>query len=93
MLKIDIESAEVQEITGVSGRTGLGYRIRKQTGWAHFPCSPHPERIEFSLQDQAPAYAVGSYLLDPSSLMIGKFNRLELGRVVLKPVNANSKAA
>lgn len=93
MLKVIVESAEVRTKAGTSARTGKPYNIREQE--AHvFLIDSHgvekrfPAPVRIALEDGAPAYPPGEYDLSPASLYVGKFERLECGRIVLIPRKA-----
>lgn len=90
MIKIEIDSSEVRELSGVSKATGKPYHLRIQGGYA-FVVGPdgksqrYPERFEFALDsDQAP-YPAGLYQLHPSAIRV-RDGRLTLAAVALAPV-------
>lgn len=89
MIKIEIASNLVETKSGVSAKSSKPYSIRQQEGWALTYNSqtsqpnPHPQKIVFTLDDNQPPYPVGLYMLDPSSLYVGKFDSLMIGRVKL----------
>lgn len=90
MIKIEIESSEVRELSGQSKATGKPYHLRFQSGYA-FVIGPdgkaqrYPERFDFVLDsDQAP-YPPGMYQLHPSAVRV-RDGRLTLAAVALVPV-------
>ena len=89
MLRVEIEDAAVVTKSGTSARTGRPYNIREQSGWVYLVDpktgteSRHPTKITFGLEDGVEAYAVGTYTLHPSSLYVGRFGGLEIGRIRL----------
>lgn len=101
MIKIEIASNAVETKSGISAKTSKAYSIRQQEGWATIyngqtgTVNPHPQKIVFTLEDNQAPYPVGQYLLDPSSLYIGKFDALSVGRVKLiaRPAAAKVSAA
>lgn len=97
MLKIEIKSPLVTEISGTS-KAGKPYFIRKQAAWAHTydaqgNLNPYPERIELSLNDGQEPFNPGVYTLSDKSFFVGDFGKLEVGRLILDPVAAPMKAA
>lgn len=96
MIKIEIESSEVRELSGQSKATGKAYHLRIQSGYA-FVTGPdgkparYPERFEFILDvDQAP-YPAGLYQLHPSAIRV-RDGRLTLAAVALAPVKQAATA-
>ncbi len=90
MLKIEIKSSAVSEISGIS-KAGKPYTIRKQTGWAHTynehgTLNEYPERFDINLAADQPPFAVGYYKLNPSCIFVGDFHQLSIGRVVIDPI-------
>lgn len=90
MIKIEIDSLEVREQSGVSKTTGKPYHLRFQSGYA-FVIGPggkpfkYPEGFELILDaDQAP-YPPGLYQLHPSSIRV-RDGRLTIVAVALAPV-------
>ena len=98
MIKIEITTAEVRTMTGVSARTNKSYTIREQDGWAHTfdrhgKLNPYPVRLSVPLGYEQPSYAPGFYTLSPESLYTNRFNQLEIAPV-LRPLSpAQAKAA
>lgn len=90
MVKVEVVTSVVDTKQGVSAKTGKPYAIREQEAWAFF-CGkdgkphPHPQKIKITLEDEQTApYSIGNYLIDPSSLYVGKFDQVNI-RVRLKP--------
>lgn len=97
MLKIEIKSALITEISGTS-KLGKPYHMRKQSAWAHTydqqgNPNPYPERIELTLNDGQDPFPVGNYTLSDKCFFVGDFGKLEVGRLVLEPVAAAVRAA
>lgn len=93
MLRVEIKSALINEISGISQKTGKPYNMKKQSGWAYTydqqgNLNPYPERIEISLADNQEPYAVGNYGLSDKCIFVGDFNSLTVGRPILEPVAA-----
>ncbi len=97
MLKISISTTTIQTKSGVSNKTGKPYEIREQPAWIfliddHGKQQPYPVTFMILLErDQAP-YALGDYILHPSSIQSGRFGSLQI-RPVLRPAPALAKAA
>lgn len=98
MIRIEIKSTEVRTISGTS-KAGKPYSIRDQEAYAHTvgrdgQPRPYPERISLQLEDDQPPFEPGLYTLAPSSLYVGDYGRLMLGRPQLARVQpAVAKAA
>ena len=86
MIKIEVIDTNVQVQSGTSNRNGRPYTIRKQEAWAHLFGQRYPTKIEISLEDGQLPYQPGQYQLSAESLYVGKFARLEVGRVKLVPL-------
>jgi hypothetical protein len=89
-LRIEIKSPVITEISGIS-KAGKPYNIKKQVGWAYTydqqgAPNPYPERIDISMVDGQPAYAIGNYLLSDKCLFVGDFNSLSVGRPILEAI-------
>lgn len=94
-LRIDIDSAEIRTKSGTSSKNNKPYTLRLQFGYVHLAGERYPVKIELTLSDEQPAYAPGSYTLSDGSFFVGRFDRLELGRLELEPLKASvvAKAA
>lgn len=100
-MKIEVRSAFVAErdqpFTNKKGAQEVAH-FRDQSAWAYVTDpngqpSPYPIAMSISLEkDQAP-WPVGSYILDESSLYIGKFNKLQVGKIKLKAIAASAQKA
>jgi len=98
MIKIEVKSTEVRTINGTSKKTGKPYTIRDQEAYAHTldkdgKPRAYPERISLQLEGDQPPFDPGTYHLSPSSVYVGDFGRLMLGRPVLVKAPAVSRAA
>ena len=90
MLRVIVESAEVREKTGVSTRTQKPYRIREQGAYVFIlgedgKEKKFPSQLKISLEDNQPPYAPGEYRLSLSSLYVGRYDALQVGRLHLVP--------
>ena len=84
MIKIQILSETVEERGGTiqrGERKGETYHIRNQEGYVH---NGHafPERFQIALGER-PAYPVGMYYLDPATVQVGDYSKIEIGRSLL----------
>ena len=85
MLKVIIDSTEVQTKSGTS-RRGSPYTIREQG--AFLQCGREMRRLKVSLSDGHEPYAPGTYEVDDTSFSTGSFDELVVNRLVLKRVTA-----
>jgi hypothetical protein len=81
-MKIEITSTETRQKSGMS-KSQKPFSFRVQTAYAHLHGKPYPVQIEVTLDDAAPAHAVGSYTLGEESYYVNRFGSLELGRLQL----------
>ncbi len=96
MIRIEIVSTEVDEKSG--NKNGKDWRIREQEAYAHLigqdgKPGKYPVACSIQLDKDAPAYQPGFYTLDPRSLYVGDFRRLELGRLRLTPDGGAARKA
>lgn len=49
---------------------------------------PHPEKINIAMQHDQKPWPAGNYSLAPQSLWKNKYGELDLGRLVLRPLEA-----
>lgn len=86
-LKIEIKPSQVSidSRSGVSKRTGNPYTMNEQYAYAWLG-GDYPELIKISLEDGQPAYPAGFYTVHLSSFKVGEFNRLQINRLVLIPM-------
>jgi len=85
MIKIDVINPEVKTKTGTSQK-GRPYTLQSQVAYAYLPDKAFPVEISITLQGDKVPYPKGSYQLDPASLTVGSYGRLEIGNIVLKPL-------
>lgn len=90
MISVEIKSVKVEEVSGVNAK-GKQYAFKKQTAYLVVPGEEYPQKILLTV-DKEP-YAPGRYMLADASFYVGKFNKLELGTVVLQPVPAARASA
>lgn len=86
-MRIEIVSAEYRDFSGMSGRTGKAYSMRKQEGFAHIEGQKYPVRIEFNIPQNSTGWTPGMYELLEDSFFIDRYGSLALsGELKLKPV-------
>jgi hypothetical protein len=82
-VKIEIKSADVVQRAG-TGKDGKPYAFREQTGWLDTG-DEYPQKVRIPVEPGKAPYPPGRYVMDPSCLYVGKFNKLSLGRLRLIP--------
>lgn len=92
MIKIEItpEQAKVNTRSGVSKSTGQQFTINEQEAYIYLG-SIYPQLFKFNLDNGVPPYSAGVYELDASSLFVGDFSKLRIGKIVLKPFPSDKK--
>lgn len=97
MLKITIISTAVHTKSGI-GKNGLPYEIREQAAWIHLvgedgKAHPYPTGMMLMLEKQNPPYAIGDYILHPSSIQSGRFGSLQIKPLLVPHQQAVKVAA
>lgn len=97
MLKINITTTAIQTKSGISSKTGKPYEIREQPAWIYLvdedgKQQPHPVTMMIMLEKNQAPFALGDYILHPSSIQSGRFGSLQI-RPLLRPVAGQMKAA
>lgn len=90
MLKIEIRDGTAREETGRT-KAGTTFTQRLQEGWVQLNGETRRVRIRLS-REQNP-YAPGAYVVSDDSFMVGQYNDLTIGRLVLRPVAAAAAVA
>ena len=85
-MNIEIRDLNIENISGTSKRTQKPYSFNKQEGWLHQPDKPYPVSVDITLEDNASAYPKGIYKIDERSFYVDSFNRLSVGRLLLKKI-------
>jgi len=98
MLKVSITTNNVQVKKGVSNKTGKPYEIREQPAWVWLideqgKQQPHPVTFMLLLDRDQAAYALGDYILLPSSIESGRFGSLHIKPQLRKVEAAVRQAA
>lgn len=88
MVKIEIVSTTVNEKAGTAKRTGKQYHIREQGAYVHVldeagKPARYPVACVVPLEEDAPPYQPGMYQIDPRSVYVGDFQRVQIGRLRL----------
>lgn len=83
MIKIEIDSDQIDERRGTNEKGD--WSIRSQKAYAHLPGNKYPSETSITLDRNQEAYSKGVYTLDPSSIILGNYNSLQL-RPKLKPL-------
>lgn len=89
MVRVEIDGKPVAK----KSKGGATYLI--QRGWVTLvdesgQPEKYPTKVEFFVDE--PGYTPGAYSLNPCSLRVGEWDRLEVGRVVLSPLGTASTA-
>lgn len=97
MIRVEINSSQVETKSGTSTRTGKSYVIREQECWVHTTDNngqkrSHPERAVVPLSDSQAPYPPGNYMICPSSIYVGRFGMVGI-RLRLKPATSATGAA
>ncbi len=79
---IEITSAETQNISGTSAKTGKPYSFNKQNAFLH-TADKYPTPFELTLFDDARPYAPGKYHLAEASLQVDRNGRLIVNPVLI----------
>ena len=87
MIKVEIKPSQALADTrsGISKVTGKEYKISEQSAYV-FLGGDYPELFKFTLENGQAAYPAGLYSLHESSLYIGQFNKLTVGKIQLTPL-------
>jgi hypothetical protein len=83
MIKIEVKDNTVntREIKGANGT----YSMHEIDVWAHLDPDGYPEKIRCQVDDGFTC-ELGEYRIHPKSFYVGKYNRLELGKLILAKV-------
>jgi hypothetical protein len=93
-IRIYVESAKTDEISGTSSRTGKNFCFYKQEVHAFLPGSKFPKQIELAHDTADKALRPGEYSLDvEAALTVDRFGGLGIDSRKLKFVPAEPKVA
>ncbi|EBX3330548.1 DNA-binding protein [Salmonella enterica subsp. enterica serovar Kirkee] len=92
MIKIEIKQSQAIADTrsGVSKSTGQAYTINEQSAYI-FLGQDYPQLFKLNLEAGQAPYSAGLYTLHPSSIYVGDFQKLRVGRIVLVPYQENKE--
>lgn len=87
LIKIEIKPSQAfSDIrSGISKTTGKPYSISEQSAYI-FLGGDYPELFKFALESGQEPYPAGMYSLHETSLYVGHFNKLTIGKVKLIPL-------
>jgi hypothetical protein len=88
-LKIEVPSTDTTTRSGVTAKN-KPWTMVEQGAYAHIldadgKAAKYPVRCKITLADKAAPYPVGMYTVDPRSFVVGDFDALSIGRLVLTP--------
>lgn len=87
---VTIELPHVTQKGGIS-RAGKPYNIREQFGYVDMG-KPYPVEVKIPLEQDAPAYPTGRYMVDPGCIYIDRYGQIALGRIKLIPAPVEKAA-
>jgi hypothetical protein len=95
MIKIEVSSDKVHDRVVRRKSDGREFAMREQDAYAYTvdrngQPDKHPTKIVLNLERDQPGYATGFYTILPESLYVGKFGQLEIGKLKLKALAANT---
>lgn len=93
MIKIEIKTEQVKVKSGVSAKTQKPFKVTEQIGWAFLTSQdgsvkPYPTEIRIQLEEGQFPYKPGFYSIAPQSVVVGQFEKLTFGALILVPVPA-----
>jgi len=92
MIKIEIDSDNIEVKHVTARRDGREYQIPEQNAFLHTPGQKYPTPFRLTLDKNQPAYRPGMYQLDLNSIGVDRFGSLTLFKVKLLPIPAASSA-
>lgn len=92
MIKIEIKPAQAIADTrsGISKSSGQPFTINEQSAYI-FLGQDYPQLFKLNLENGQAPYPAGLYTLHPSSIYVGDFQKLRVGKIVLVPYQENNK--
>lgn len=85
MLTIEVKDGNIQSRNITSKKTGEEVTFYDLEAWAHLSENGYPERVKLAM-GAGGSITPGLYTIKPSSFYVGKYNKLEIGRVELEPL-------
>lgn len=92
-IKIEVSKKPVQELSGISQKTGKPYSMKIQTMYLHMQGEPYPIAFEHTLERDQEPFPAGAILSFSPEECISVFNNRITLRPQFKPVSSNQKAA
>lgn len=88
MIKIEIKPSQavVDSRSGVSKHDEKPYTINEQSAYI-FLGGDYPQLFKFNLDNGQSPYPAGMYELHESSVYVGDFQKLRIGKVILLPLD------
>jgi hypothetical protein len=98
MVRIEVISDKVSVKSGTARQSGKAYSIREQEAYVFLVdkdgvVPKYPTKIKINIEDGQQPYQPGFYTLSPTSLYVGEFDSLKVGRVSLVKQVTAQKAA
>lgn len=86
MIKIEVKPSQAVADTrsGVSKSTGKPYTISEQSAYI-FLGGDYPQLFKINLENGQSPYPAGIYHLHESSVYVGDFQKLRVGKIILVP--------
>jgi hypothetical protein len=89
MIRIEVVSPHVEERSGIKdGKSAYAFVLDPEGNPAKYPVA-----CSIMLEKNDRPYQPGFYTLDPRSIYVGDFRRLELGRLKLLPESGPARKA
>lgn len=90
MIRIEVVNTAVDDRTVTSKSGDKSWQFRDQGAYAFIEdrdgrMPKYPVNCRIPLEKDQPPYPAGFYTLDPRSIYVGDFGKLEIGRVRLLP--------
>ena len=73
----------------ITTKGGNSMTLYKQSAYIFKPNEKYPTQFELLVESQSTGYPVGKYSIDPSSLYVGRFNKLEISPRLLPAKNSS----
>lgn len=103
MFKVEVKSTVITPRSGTvttGPRTGQQFQVNEQEAWIYLfgpDGNPHPYPLrlvlDIDVQKGQQPYPVGVYQVSPTCFYVNRFNKLDVGRLVITPVTASTRQA
>lgn len=84
-MQIEIHDENVNVRT-VNTQDGRNLTFRSQVAWLQQAQKPYPVEMVINLEEGQQPYQKGTYKVEDTTYYVGKFGRLAVGRLQLKPI-------